>query len=75
MIFDKNDARVLKLCESDERLGFLIGQVGKNYFSSLVRMIIGQQLSIKATESIWSRVQDVCGNITPEVVYCMAQIT
>lgn len=35
-------------------------------FATLARSIVGQQISVKASESIWSRVLGRCGEVTPE---------
>jgi DNA-3-methyladenine glycosylase II len=35
-------------------------------FATLARSIVGQQISVKASESIWARVLAKCGRATPE---------
>jgi DNA-3-methyladenine glycosylase II len=37
-------------------------------FMTLARAICGQQISVKAAQSVWNRVVDFCGWITPEDV-------
>jgi DNA-3-methyladenine glycosylase II len=37
-------------------------------FMTLARAICGQQISVKAAQSVWNRVVDCCGQITPEKV-------
>ncbi|HEX6154603.1 MAG TPA: DNA-3-methyladenine glycosylase [Burkholderiales bacterium] len=37
-------------------------------FMTLARAICGQQISVKAAQSVWNRVVDCCGAITPEQV-------
>ena len=37
-------------------------------FMTLARAICGQQISVKAAQSVWNRVVDCCGAITPEKV-------
>jgi DNA-3-methyladenine glycosylase II len=37
-------------------------------FMTLARAICGQQISVKAAQSVWNRVVDCCGEITPERV-------
>src|SRR5262245_56074526 len=37
-------------------------------FMTLARAICGQQISVKAAQSVWNRVVDCCGAITPEAV-------
>jgi len=39
-----------------------------NAFQTLARAIVGQQISVKAAESIWGRFADCVGNVTPENV-------
>ncbi len=36
-----------------------------NAFSTLTRAIVGQQISVKAAQSVWDRVHAVAGEITP----------
>lgn len=37
-------------------------------FTMLIRAIIGQQISVKAADSVWARVADRLGEVTPERV-------
>ena len=37
-------------------------------FTTLARAIVGQQISVKAVESVWTRFCGVCGKPTPERV-------
>src|SRR5690349_16904328 len=37
-------------------------------FFTLARAIVGQQISVKAAQSVWNRVVDCCGVISPEKV-------
>ena len=37
-------------------------------FMTLARAICGQQISVKAAQSVWNRVVDCCGSISPENV-------
>jgi DNA-3-methyladenine glycosylase II len=37
-------------------------------FMTLARAICGQQISVKAAQSVWNRVVDCCGEITPQKV-------
>ncbi|CCJ32729.1 DNA-3-methyladenine glycosylase family protein [Caloramator australicus] len=54
------DKRVKELIE---RVGEIQLDLGKNYFSSLVQSIVGQQLSMKAAETIWNRLVFILGDI------------
>ncbi|SFC55214.1 DNA-3-methyladenine glycosylase II [Alkalibacterium subtropicum] len=68
---DKEALRYLK--EKDEVLGKVIEEVGPlerslqpDLFSALLNSIIGQQISMKAQATIWSRLTDIVGEVTPE---------
>ena len=37
-------------------------------FTTLARSIVGQQISVKAADSVWNRVVGACGEITPQAV-------
>lgn len=37
-------------------------------FLTLARAIVGQQISVKAADTVWKRFVDVVGNVTPEYV-------
>lgn len=41
-------------------------------FQTLARSIVGQQISVKAAQSIWGRFATACGNVTPRDVHGMA---
>ena len=65
--FKKGDLILQALSSSDEKLGLLIDKVGDytlnlrtDYFPSLVRSIIGQQLSVSAAKTIWLRTAKLC---------------
>ncbi|GBF34061.1 DNA-3-methyladenine glycosylase II [Desulfocucumis palustris] len=60
---------------ADWKLGELLDLLGDytlnlktDYFGSLVRSILGQQLSVKAAATIWNRTVALCGKISPETV-------
>lgn len=46
-------------------VGDITLQLEKEYYESLIKKIIGQQLSIKAADSIFQRVKLVCKEVTP----------
>ena len=54
--------------EAIEKIGFIERTVDPNIFSSLVRAIVGQQISTKAQRTIFLRIKDGLGDITPDVV-------
>jgi DNA-3-methyladenine glycosylase II len=37
-------------------------------FTALARAIVGQQISVKAAESVWQRLAAVCGAVSPQVL-------
>ncbi len=66
---------VTALSERDPLLGSLIRQHQSSRlrarggaFVTLARSIIGQQLSVKAAQSIWQRLSEAVGNIEPESI-------
>jgi len=70
--FTINDDRIKYLSEVDPNLSKLIKAVGtvevslkNDYYSSLVKQIIGQQLSLKAAHTITSRVEKIWHNLDP----------
>lgn len=70
--FKLNSQPVRTLMDKDSILAGLISYIGDytlllrtEYFGSLVKSIIGQQLSAKAASSIWLRVQTICPDISP----------
>ena len=65
-ILSKRD-KVLKKIIKKYKKGFLTTR--NNPFFSLCRTIVGQQISTKAADSIWSKFEKKCKkNITPKVV-------
>lgn len=63
----------------DKRLGAVIDQTGHIYrrnipdlFAALVHAIVGQQISTKAHETIWRRMKDGMGAITPKAIDAIA---
>ncbi|RYD07176.1 hypothetical protein N752_00915 [Desulforamulus aquiferis] len=76
--FNNSNPAILALSTSDQGLGSLIKLIGSfnlplrtDFFASLVRAIIGQQLSVKVAETIWDRLYKVCEEIKPEVLISM----
>lgn len=73
LIFNKEHEGIIYLLSVDDKLSKLIKAVGditldlsEDYFVSLAESIIGQQLSIKAAATIWRRVVELLGDITPD---------
>lgn len=75
MIFEYGDEAVSYLASRDERLadameriGHVEREVDTDLFSSVMHHIIGQQISTKAQATIWGRMRDKFGQVTPEAV-------
>jgi DNA-3-methyladenine glycosylase II len=74
-IFEYGDKEMNYLKSVDPLLGEAIDRMGKieriiipDLFPALIFAIIGQQISIKAARTIWTRVQDRFAEITPEFI-------
>lgn len=61
-----------KLGEVIDALGYLRRSVEPDLFAALVNSIVGQQISTKAQVTIWNRMQDGIGTITPASVLALA---
>lgn len=73
--FQYGDKEIEYLKRSDKRLAKVIEKVGKikrivvpDLFAALIHSIVGQQISTKAHETIWGRMRQGLGEITPEVI-------
>lgn len=71
--FQYGTTEITYLKQVDEILGEAIERFGKveriiipDLFSALIHAIIGQQISVKAVHTIWSRVQERFGEITAQ---------
>ena len=61
------------LCKKDNKLANIIRKYPENYlysrsdpFYTLARSIVGQQISVKAAQSIWNKLIYKCPKITPK---------
>ena len=75
MYFEYGEKEIEYLKSKDKRLAEIIDRVGHVYretrpdlFSSVVRSIIGQQISTKAQITICGRMNDELGEVTPEKI-------
>lgn len=59
----KKDSRLGKVME---KLPLYEREVDEDLFRSLISSIVGQQISMKAAETVWKRFLDHFGEITPE---------
>ncbi|MDO5093413.1 MAG: hypothetical protein Q4D79_08325 [Propionibacteriaceae bacterium] len=62
-------ARDGTLAEVIDRIGHIHRQVDSDLFSSVVHHIIGQQVSTKAQQTLWRRMNDSLGVVTAENTY------
>ena len=74
-VFNYGDTEISHLKKRDKALGAAIDAIGPirieirpDVFSALVKSIVGQQISSKAQRTIWQRMKDGLGAITPESV-------
>ena len=75
MIFPYSQKELDYLAERDPLLGGVIRSVGfiertveEDVFSAVVHHIIGQQISMRAQETVWRRLQDLLGEVTPDTL-------
>lgn len=61
------------LGEAIEKIGLIRREVNPDLFSALVKSIIGQQISTKAQATIWKRMKDGFGKITPQAVLACSE--
>jgi DNA-3-methyladenine glycosylase II len=73
--FDYGAAEVAYLKKSDSALGEAIERLGRvermvipDLFQALMYAIIGQQVSAKAAQTVWRRLQESIGDITPKKI-------
>lgn len=57
-----------KLGQAIERIGMIERRVIPDLFAALVNSIVAQQISAKAAETVWKRLLDRCGDITPRTI-------
>ena len=58
-----------KLADVIEKTGLIKREVEPDLFCAVVHNISGQQISNKALTTIWQRLQNACGQITPEAIF------
>ncbi len=64
-------SRDRKLGEVIDRMGFLEVEVMPDVFTALVFSIINQQVSSKAADTVWARLQEMAGTMSPEFILAM----
>lgn len=72
-IFKYGQKEIEYLKEKDKKLGAAIERIGMierkvipDPFTALVSSIVGQQISSKAADTVWERLTELLGSITPE---------
>lgn len=75
MYFEYGEKETQYLKSKDKKLGEVIDEIGhvnrevdSDLFSSVVRQIIGQQISTKAHQTIWKRMNDELGEINADTI-------
>lgn len=75
MYFSYGEREINYLKSKDKRLAAVIDEIGliqrkvdPDLFSSVVHHIIGQQISMKAQQTIWNRMNDLLGHISPKTI-------
>lgn len=78
--FPYGEKEVAYLKSRDKRLAEVIDKVGMvkrrvipDLFAALVHSIVGQQISTKAHDTIWRKMTDAMGEITPESVLSLSR--
>jgi DNA-3-methyladenine glycosylase II len=71
-----------ELKKKDKKLGKIIDSYPKDFlfsksdpFLTLARSIVGQQISVKAAQSVWDKLVLKIGKINPEIIYRSHTIT
>jgi len=71
-IFEYDQSSIDYLQKKDKKLGAAIERIGRverqvipDLFTALVHSIVGQQISKQAAATVWNRVQEYFGEITP----------
>ncbi len=74
-IFHYGEKEIAHLKKVDPALGKIIEEIGlierrviPDVFTALIHSIVNQQISTKAAETVWRRMEARFGNITPEVI-------
>ena len=75
MFFPYGDKEMVWLSRRDARMGRLIGRVGKirrelqpDLFQNLAFNIVGQQISMAAQRTVWGRLEQMLGSVTPQAL-------
>ena len=73
--FQYGETEIAYLKQADKRMAEVIDRIGRverrvipDLFAALVHSIVGQQISTKAHETIWRRMENALGQVTPEAI-------
>ena len=73
--FQYGETEIAYLKQADKRMAEVIDRIGKverrvipDLFAALVHSIVGQQISTKAHETIWKRIESAFEQVTPEAI-------
>ena len=66
---DKNIKKIIELYE------FPSLTTRENMFFTLIRSIVGQQISVRAADTIWDKIVNEAKEIRPEIIYSMDENT
>lgn len=76
MYFEYGDQEIAHLRKRDKRLSQAIDQIGPirrevdgDLFASLIKSIVGQQISTAAQQTVWKRMCESLGEVTAKSVY------
>ena len=61
-------SRDKRMAEVIDRIGHVNRRVIPDLFAALVHSIVGQQISTKAHETIWQKIVEMLGEVTPEKI-------
>ncbi|MDF2593404.1 MAG: DNA-3-methyladenine glycosidase [Clostridia bacterium] len=74
-IFEYGQKEIDYLKSKDKKLGAAIDKIGiikrevtPDPFEALISSVVGQQISSKAADTVWNRLVELLGNITPESI-------
>jgi len=74
-VFQYGEEEAAYLAARDPRMAEVIAAVGhierevhQDLFAALVNRIVGQQISTKAQETVWNRMLDAFGTVSPEII-------
>jgi len=78
--FPYGNREISHLRSRDKRLGRAIDEIGRigrgvtpDIFTALVASVAGQQVSAKAAETVWHRLENLLGPVTPETISAVSQ--